>query len=210
MKRITIHSTSGEPAALEEAAAIIRAGGIVAFPTDTLYGIAADPFNAVAVQRVFDAKGRGAERALPLVAADVAQLEIQLGGLPELATRLAARFWPGPLTIVVPAPPALESLTGGTGSVGVRVPAHPVARALCRAAGGLLTATSANRSGEPSTADPAVVAASIGGVLDAILDGGMSPGGMPSTVVDVITGDARLVRAGAVDWEQIQACLRLE
>jgi L-threonylcarbamoyladenylate synthase len=210
MKRIPIHSTSGDPAALEEAAAIIRAGGIVAFPTDTLYGIAADPFNAVAVRRVFDTKGRTAERALPLVAADIAQLEIQLGGLPELATRLAARFWPGPLTIVVPAPETLEAVTAGIGSVGVRVPAHPVARALCRVAGGLLTATSANRSGSPSTADPAVVASTLADHLDALLDGGVSPGGMPSTVVDVTTGDARLVRAGAVDWELVQACLRLE
>ncbi len=210
MKRITIHSTSGDAAGLEEAAAILRAGGIVAFPTDTLYGIAADPFNAKAVQRVIEAKGRTTERALPLVAADIAQLSVQLGGLPHLATRLAARFWPGPLTIVVPAPASLDAVTGGTQSVGVRVPGHPVARALCRASGGLLTATSANRTGHPATADPAIVAAALEAHLDALLDGGPSPGGKPSTVIDVTTGEARLVRAGAVDWEQVQACLRVE
>jgi L-threonylcarbamoyladenylate synthase len=212
MKHLTIHSdlrgSSGDSGPLQDAAAIVRSGGIVAFPTDTLYGIAADPFNAEAVEKVFVAKGRTTDRALPLVAADITQVESALGKLPEIGAWLAARFWPGPLTIVIAALPAVSAVSGGTGGVGVRVPGHPIARALCRAVGQPLTATSANRSGEPPTDDPAVVASTLAGYLDALVDGGRSPGGAPSTVVDVTTGEARLVRAGAISWEQVLACLR--
>jgi L-threonylcarbamoyladenylate synthase len=111
-------------------------------PTDTLYGLAVDPRQADAVARVFSVKGRGAERALPLIAADTAQVIAHIGDLPPLAERLAARFWPGPLTLLLAAPAALAAdVNGGTGRIGVRVPAHDVARALCRACATLLTAT---------------------------------------------------------------------
>ena len=130
-------------------------GGLVALPTDTLYGLAADPFSAAAVARVFAVKGRAAERALPLIAADAAQVAAHLGRLPAAGQRLAERFWPGPLTLLMPAPRALaRDVTGGTGRVGVRVPADAVARAICAEAGRPITATSANISGEPATADP--------------------------------------------------------
>ena len=163
LMRIIVSERSPDAAGIERAAAVIRAGGLVAFPTDTLYGLAADPFNADAVARVFAAKGRGAERALPLIAADEAQIARQLGRLPPLAGALAERFWPGPLTLLIAAPPTLAAaVTGGTGRVGVRVPAHDVARALCRASDSVLTATSANLSGDPATDDPDAVAASLG------------------------------------------------
>lgn len=196
--------------ALGRAAASIRAGGVVAIPTDTLYGLAADPFNADAVGRVFAIKGRTAEWALPLVAADAAQIAAHLGALPPLALPLAARFWPGPLTLLVLASDRLApEVTGGTGRVGVRVPAHLVARRLCEACERPLTATSANLSGQPAADDPDEVARSLGRGSDImLLDAGKTPGGPPSTIVDVTMAEPRLVRAGAISWEAVLACLQ--
>jgi L-threonylcarbamoyladenylate synthase len=206
MIRVVVDPRSPDPAAIELAATAIRAGKLVALPTDTLYGLAADPFNRDAVARVFAAKGREAGKALPLIAADRAQIEASLGPLPATARALAERFWPGPLTLLVAAPPALVSgATGGAARVGVRVPDHPIARALCRAAGSPLTATSANVSGQPATADPDVVAASLASHVDVLLDGGPAAGGQPSTIVDVLDSTMTLIRAGAIPWEAIEA-----
>ena len=209
LMRIIVTERSPDAAGIARAAAIIRAGGLVAFPTDTLYGLAADPFNAEAVARVFAAKGRGVERALPLIAADEMQITRQLAALPPLAGPLAERFWPGPLTLLIAAPPTLAAaVTGGTGRVGVRVPAHDVAQALCRASETVLTATSANLSGGPATDDPDVVASSLADRVDVLVDAGRSAGGQPSTIIDVTGSEARLVRAGAIPWEEIKATLR--
>jgi L-threonylcarbamoyladenylate synthase len=198
---------AGVDAAVAQAAAVVARGGVVALPTDTLYGLAADPFDARAVARVFEAKGRADTQPLPLVAADEAQVERCLGALPAPGRRLAARFWPGPLTLLVAAPPSLApAVTAGTGRVGVRVPAHDVTRALCRAADRPLTATSANRSGQPATADPDEVARAMGGVVDLLLDAGRTPGGPPSTIVDVSEARVRLVREGAIAWDEIETC----
>lgn len=197
--------------ALQEAAKWIRNGGLVALPTDTLYGLAADPFRADAVARVFIVKGRMADRGLPLIAADAEQVAARLGPLPPNGRRLAEKFWPGPLTLLVPAPAALaRDVTGGTGLVGVRVPAHDIARAICRGAGGPITATSANRSGQPATADPGEVERTLGADVDLLIDAGPTPGGAPSTIVDVTVPVPRLVRAGAVPWDDIQAWLNLD
>jgi L-threonylcarbamoyladenylate synthase len=207
MIRLVVNQIEPEPAILERVAAVIRAGGVVALPTDTLYGLAADPFNAPAVRRVFLVKGRTSGRALPLVAADVAQINAQLGLLPPLALALAEGFWPGPLTLLVPASGALAAdVTGGTGRVGVRVPAHAVARGLCRACGSVLTATSANLSGRPASNDPDDVARSLGSELDVLLDAGKAPGGPSSTIVDVTGVEPQLVRAGAIPWEEVRTC----
>jgi len=193
---------------VHEAAKLIRAGAVVAIPTDTLYGLAANPFSEEAVLRVFAAKGRPADRPLPLVAADVDQIEAHLGRLPPRAAALAARFWPGPLTLVIAAPAGLApQVTAGTGSVGVRVPAAAVARAVSLAVGHPITATSANISDEPGTADPAVVEALLGDRIDLLIDGGTTPGGPASTIVDMTVNPPALVRAGAISWEQVQACL---
>jgi len=193
---------------VHEAAKLIRAGAVVAIPTDTLYGLAANPFSEEAVLRVFAAKGRPADRPLPLVAADVDQIEAHLGRLPPRAAALAARFWPGPLTLVIAAPAGLApQVTAGTGSVGVRVPAAAVARAVSLAVGHPITATSANISDEPGTADPAVVEASLGDRIDLLIDGGTTPGGPALTIVDMTVNPPALVRAGAISWEQVQACL---
>lgn len=209
MIRRSIDPVSPDPAVLAEASRIISSGGLVALPTDTLYGLAVDPFRAAAVARVFAAKGRSAERALPLIGADADQIEQAFGALPPLARPLASRFWPGPLTILLAAPAALSAeVTGGTGRVGVRVPAHHVARALCRACASLLTATSANVSGEPSSDDPNEVERTIGGRIDLLLDAGRTRGGPPSTIVDVTGSAPRLVRAGAIGWDEVLACMR--
>jgi L-threonylcarbamoyladenylate synthase len=208
MRRLAIDARRPDAAVLEEAAATIRAGEIVAVPTDTLYGLAADPFSKAAVERVFAAKKRSAERALPLIAADIAQVEAHLGRLSSDARRLADAFWPGPLTLLVPRSETMPGeLTGGLGQVGVRVPAHVVARELCRACGRPLTATSANTSGSPASAEPGEIARTLGDAVALLLDAGPAPGGPPSTIVDVSEGSVRLLRPGSVPWDEVQACL---
>ena len=211
MRRVAIDAHQPDASVLEEAATVIRGGGIVAVPTDTLYGLAADPFSAAAVERVFAIKARSAERALPLIAADIKQIEDRLGPLPPAGQRLAAAYWPGPLTLLVRRPSTLASdVTGGLDQVGVRVPAHAVARELCRVCGGPLTATSANLSGAPASADPDEVARTMGEGVGLLLDAGPTAGGPPSTIVDVSGRAIRLVRPGAIPWEEVQACLGRE
>lgn len=213
MRRVFVDPGAPQRDAIEEAGMWIRQGGVIAVPTDTLYGLAADPFNAAAVARVFAIKGRSAERALPLIAADTAQIAAHIGPLPPVAQRLAGRFWPGPLTLLVPAPAALVAdVSGGTGLVGVRVPGDAIARAVCAGAGRPITATSANISGRPATADPDEVERTLGDVVDFLLDTGRTPGGAPSTILDVTDltgGEPRVIRAGAVSWDDIQRCLQL-
>lgn len=190
-------------AILRRAVETLAAGGIVAFPTDTLYGLAVDPRNEQAVDRLFRVKGRSSDHALPLVAADFAQAQ-QVGVLPPLARRLATQFWPGPLTLVVRATAGLApSVHAESGKVAVRVPAHLVARELARLVDHPITSTSANRSGEspPATAD--AVVAMLGNEIDLVLDAGETSGGLPSTIVDVTGAPMRLVRAGAVSWERV-------
>jgi L-threonylcarbamoyladenylate synthase len=153
-------------------------------------------------------KGRAVGSALPLIAAGADQVTTHLGLLSPSAERLASKFWPGPLTLLIAAPPRLApDVTAGTGRVGVRVPSHDVARAICRAADRPITATSANRSGRPATADPDEVERTLGDDLDLLIDAGMTPGGAPSTIVDVSGPTPQLVRAGAVPWTEIEAWL---
>ena len=191
-----------DAAVVRQAAEMIREGLIVAYPTDTLYGLAVDPRNGAAVRRLFDLKGRPETSALTLVAADVAQAR-EAGRMTVAAERLAARWWPGPLTVVLDAAAVLaaETLAGGR-TVGIRVPDHPVAVALARGAGFSITATSANRSGATAASAPEAVAEALPDV-DAILDAGPSPGGRPSTIVNATTGDVTLVRAGVVPWDRV-------
>ena len=211
MRRVWVDSVAPDRAALEEAAEAIRAGGVVVLPTDTFYGLAADPFSRPAVLRVFSLKGREAGQALPLIACDVEQVECRVGKLPRAVRALADHFWPGPLTLLLAAPDTVaEEATGGTGRIGIRVPNHVVATELCRLCDRPLTATSANLSGRPASADPGTVAEGLAEVeaqIDVLLDAGPTPGGSPSTIVDVGDDEPRLVRAGAIPWNTIQACL---
>ena len=208
MRRVFVDPDSPQRDAIDEAATWILNGGVVAIPTDTLYGLAADPFSAGAVARVFAVKGRSADRALPLVAADAGQVSAHLGRLSEAASRLASRFWPGPLTLLVAAPRTLaKDVSGGTGKVGVRVPANEVARRIAAVVGRPITATSANASGVAATADPSEVERTLGDRIDLLIDAGPTPGGAPSTIVDADGDTPVLVRAGALAWDEIQAWL---
>ena len=208
MRRLVVSPSAPDASVIRSAVDVLEAGDVVGFPTDTLYGLAADPFSARAVARVLDIKGRPGDRGLPLVAADLAQVEACLSPLSSMARRLAEHFWPGPLTLVIPAPPTLAAaVTAGTGTVAVRVPAHAVSRALCAAAHRPLVATSANLTGRPPSANADEVAQALEGRLSVILDAGSTAGGLPSTIVDVTQPAARLVRAGAIPWEKVTAWL---
>jgi L-threonylcarbamoyladenylate synthase len=207
--RIRVDPRQPDRAAIARAADVLRGGGLAAIPTDTLYGLAADAFKPEAVARVFDVKGRASDRALPLVAASLGQVLQYFGALPAIGALLAERFWPGPLTLVLGAPDSLPpDVTGGLATVGIRIPAHAVTTALCGACGVPLTATSANLTGEPPTDDPDSVVRALGDTIDVLVDAGRTPGGAASTIVDVTGAEPRLVRAGAIAWEEVQACLR--
>jgi L-threonylcarbamoyladenylate synthase len=182
----------------------IHAGGIVGFPTDTLYGLAVDPRSALAVGRIFLSKQRSQDRPIPLVAGSVEQVRESAGTLTPLGERLASGFWPGPLTLIIPASRSLcREVHLGAGTVAVRVPDHAVARALALAAGHALTSTSANVSGRDAPASADEVAVALGGAIDVLIDAGPASGGLPSTIVDVTGAEPVLVRAGAVPWERV-------
>lgn len=196
---------------ISEAVQALRAGGVVAIPTDTVYGLAARALDASAVARVFKIKGRDAYAPLPLLIAGAKMMEQCISVSSGYATRLANTFWPGPLTIVV-----LKSyyvpdhVTAGRPSVGLRVPDHAVPRALSEALGEPITGTSANRSGEPASTSFSKLKLDMGPELDYILDGGDLPDRPASTVVDV-TGDVpRVLRLGGVSLEAIESALGIE
>jgi L-threonylcarbamoyladenylate synthase len=200
-----------DAAALARAAAAIARGEVVAYPTDTFYGLAADPRSAQAIARVFVAKGRASAEPLPLIASDLAQVEQWFGALSPDAARLAHRFWPGPLTLVLPlrADHAFPStLTAGRANIAIRVPAHPIARALALAAGGVITSTSANPSGTPPASTADAVIAMLTDRIAMVIDGGATPGGAPSTIVDLQEESPRLVRAGVLAWERVLESLQ--
>ncbi|MEW5983323.1 MAG: L-threonylcarbamoyladenylate synthase [Acidobacteriota bacterium] len=204
MRRCLVSSTEPEVEWLRQAAGVLRVGGAVAYPTDTLYGLAVDPRSEHAVLELYRMKGRWVDKAIPLVAADRCQIEHLAGRFGSLSAALAEAFWPGPLSLVIPAWPGLASpLLAGRSTVVVRVPAHPVARGLARALGHPVTSTSANASGESPAWDPDAVAHSLGDRIALLLDGGRTPGGAPSTIVDATGGRLVLVRAGAVSWESL-------
>ena len=188
------------------AAAVLRRGGLVVYPTETFYGLGALARNPAALERLARAKLRPEGKPLPLLAADLAQVE-EVAVLEGRAARLAARFWPGPLTLVLPARPDLPAeITAGTGTVGIRVPGSALARALARAAGGALVSTSANPSGGPPPARADEVSPALRGAVDHVLDGGPTTGGLASTVVVVEGEVVHLVRAGAVSFERVTGC----
>jgi L-threonylcarbamoyladenylate synthase len=196
-------------AEIERLGALLRRGGVVAYPTETFYGLGALARDPAALERLARAKGRPEGKPLPLIAAD-AGMVAEVAEVGALARSLAGRFWPGPLTLVLPARPGLPGpITGGTGTVGIRVPGSEVARALCRAAGGPIVSTSANPSGAPPPAAAASLDAALRARIDGVLDAGPSPGGLPSTVVAVAGEEVALVREGAVPFAEIERAARL-
>ena len=192
---------------LRRAAEVIGRGGVVAYPTDTFYGLAVDPRNADAVGRLFVVKGRDADKASPLIASSLAQAA-EAVEFTDMGRRLAERFWPGPLSLVLKAKDALSRDVLGRGdTAAIRVPRDEIARGLAAAVGYCITATSANLSGHSPVSTPALIDDQVRGRIDFILEG-TSPGGAPSTIVDV-TGDLpRLVRAGAIAWDRVLESLQ--
>lgn len=199
---------ANHPEAIEHAAALLRAGGVVAFPTETYYGLAVDPFNPQALERLFRIKHRPRSLPILVLVEDVAQIARLSMQLTPMYRHLIARFWPGPLTLVCPALPILPpQLTGNTATIGVRQSPDPTATALLSAFGGPITATSANISGFPAAITAEEVARMFGDALDLIIDGGTTPGGAGSTLVRDTKGVLTLIRAGKIEFSEIQACV---
>lgn len=206
-----------DPGAILEAVGVLQRGGIVAFPTDTFYGLAVDPRRGDAVERLFALKGRHGALAVPLIASDIDQA-LAAGEFRPADVVLADVFWPGPLSIVVPARPVISRAALGAGrTVAVRVPDQAVARALAAAFGFCITATSANLSGASAATSAAEIDAGItrsgegwhGGATEIlILDAGPAPGGAPSTIVELRPDGPALLRAGAIAWERVLKSLQ--
>jgi L-threonylcarbamoyladenylate synthase len=190
---------------MERAISILRQGGVVAFPTDTVYGLGACASLEPAVARVYQLKGRARSMALPLLLASISQISEVAEMVPPVAWRLAASFLPGALTLVLPSSRSVPDIvTAGGSSVAIRIPAHPVPVALIEGLGAPLVGTSANLSGQPSALTADEVYAQLGDGVDLVIDGGRCPGGRESTVVDV-TGETPVVlREGAISRKELE------
>lgn len=197
---------SSSPDAISRALEILHAGGLVAFPTDTVYGVGALAFDGQAVESIYAAKDRPIEKAIPVLIGDIQDVEKVGVNIPEPARRLAARFWPGPLTILVPKRAELPDGVSATSTVGLRVPDHAVARALLHAAGPMAV-TSANISGAQSPVTAQEVYEQLGGRIALIIDGGKTPGGIPSTLVDCSGEEVKILREGPISLREIRGAL---
>jgi L-threonylcarbamoyladenylate synthase len=204
MKTLMVVADSRE--AIKQALHILKNGGLVAFPTDTVYGVGSLVFDSKAVESIYIAKDRPIEKAIPVLIADATDMEKVGLNIPEIAYQLAARFWPGPVTCIIPKQPTLPEAVSATATVGVRVPDHEVARTLLRAAGPMAV-TSANISGQPSPSTAEEVFAQLGNRIDLIIDGGQTPGGVPSTVVDCTSDEIKILREGPITLDQIKSKL---
>jgi L-threonylcarbamoyladenylate synthase len=193
---------------IAEAGRLLREGGLVAFPTETVYGLGANALDPAAVARIFDAKGRPATNPIIVHVTTSAEAVSLVIAWPASAAKLAERFWPGPLTLVLPRSNRIpDIITAGGPTVALRLPAHPVALALIRAAGVPLAAPSANRSTQLSPTTAQHVLASLGGRIDAVIDGGATPGGIESTVIDLAGPVPRLLRPGLLPVAHLEAIL---
>ncbi len=205
---LTVDPAEPDPQAIAEAAQVLLAGGLVAFPTETVYGLGALALDARAAGRIFVAKGRPATDPLIVHIATLAGLAAVSGSLPAGVEGLAHAFWPGPLTLIVPRSPAVpDVVTAGGETVAVRIPAHPVARALLLAANVPVAAPSANRFSRPSPTRAEHVLADLDGRVDLVLDGGPTPVGVESTIVDLTHTPPRMLRPGGVSFEALLAQL---
>jgi L-threonylcarbamoyladenylate synthase len=190
---------------LDEIGSVIRSGGVIAFRSDTFYGLGADPFNPQAVQRIRDLKGREDKKPILVVISDTPQVNRLIASRSRSFDELTERFWPGPLTVIGEAAAALPiELTAGTKTVGVRLPDDDKVRALVAACGGALTATSANASGQSPARTAEETEKYFDNQLDLIVDGGHAKSEAPSTVVDATTDQLRLIREGVLPWSEIR------
>lgn len=197
--------------ALEKIRSIVSAGGVVAFPTDTFYGLGADPFNPDALSKIFRIKQRPADKPLLILIHSVDQLDRLTVEVTANARKLMERFWPGPLTLIFKASPHLpEALTAGTGTIGIRLPDNTFTRRLLEELGHPLTAPSANISGDKEPVTAKEVADALKKGLDLIVDGGPAPGGEPSTILDTTTETPTLLRGGAILRAELEAVLPIQ
>lgn len=186
-----------------EAVQCLKSGGIIAIPTDTVYGLAGDPFNPDAVQRLYTVKGRPDGKPIPLVLSSVADVHRVSQNLPEFFFHLTDRFWPGGLTIVIEAKGLLPVLTAGGNTVGVRIPDNPLLLQILRAFGGPAAITSANLSGEPPATSPGEIGEDLASRINMIVDGGKTPGPIPSTVYDISVSPPVIRRHGVISEETL-------
>jgi L-threonylcarbamoyladenylate synthase len=199
MPRIWVWEEERAGAFLEEAQRVLRGGGVMAVPTDTFYALAVQPFNEAALARLFVLKERPPEKPLLVLIPDPEMLNQVVRSVPAAASQLMALFWPGPLTLILPARPECPTgLTAGTGTIGVRQPRQPLVSRMMRFLGFPVTGTSANRTGQSPLTEASEVAREFGETVDLILDAGPCPGGLPSTIVDLTVNPPRLVRPGAI------------
>jgi L-threonylcarbamoyladenylate synthase len=192
------------PESIQRALVLLKKSGLVAFPTDTVYGLGASAFDGKAIEEIYIAKSRRLEKSIPILIGDIHDLERVAVEIPEIAIRLADRFWPGPLTLLIPKREGLPRQVSSTATVGVRMPDHPFALNLLRRAGPMAV-SSANLSGQDSPTTAEEVMNQLTGRVSLILDGGRTPGGIPSTVVDCLGVELAIVREGPISMDQILA-----
>ena len=208
---LRIHPDEPEPELVDWVAQRLEAGEVVALPTDTFYGLAVDPVNLRAVERIYELKNRARHKPLSLLVADVAQAYSLARNCESAFDKLAERFWPGPLTIIVKAGSRLPlRVTANTGNVALRVPEAPIARAVVARLGLPITATSANLHGMPECTYAGCVRDQLGGMLPLIVDGGPTARSVPTTIVDLSNGDSAwtILREGAIPTHEIALCLQ--
>jgi L-threonylcarbamoyladenylate synthase len=193
--------------AWKRAAEVLQSGGLVVFPTDTVYGVGCDPRDPEAIGRVYQAKGREHTKAIPLLLSDVSHLNDVASEVPDAARALGSEFWPGALTLVVWRAEGLPAELGGGDTIAVRVPNHEGLRGCIEVCGGAVAATSANLSGQPDATDARQAEAYLGSQVDLIVDGGPSGGSVPSTVVNCTVSPPRILRVGAISVEQVRRVL---
>jgi L-threonylcarbamoyladenylate synthase len=205
---LAVDAEHPEPEIIAAAAAVIRDGGTVAFPTETVYGLGANGLDPEAVEKIYLAKGRPPRKPLILLVASIEQAKSLAGTWPDEAERLAARFWPGPLTLILPRAPVVpDVVTAGLPGVALRLSSHPVALALIGQCGLPITAPSANTSGRPSPTLAEQVRADLDGRIDMVLDGGATPAGAESTILDLSRERPVLLRLGCVNRDSLEQVL---
>lgn len=206
---LKINAQRPENELIHEVVVLLRAGKVVAFPTETFYGLAVDAANDSAIERIFQIKGRAFSSPIALIAGSKSGISGLITEIPATAQRLMQAFWPGPLTLLFPASPQISPrLTAGTGKIGIRVSSHPIADSLANCLGGPITATSANLSGAPECLTAGEVLATLGNRIDLIIDGGLSPGGKGSTFIDITVNPPVCLREGTIDFSLIEDSLK--
>lgn len=207
-RTIRLSPIEADAGLIRELAAALREGAVAAYPTETFYALGAAAFSKRPVARIYKLKGRAAGKALSVVAPDLDMVGEIAAFLPDGFVPLAGEFWPGPLTLVLPASPAVPEFLAGPGrTIAVRVPPLAWLRNLVRELGEPLTATSANLAGEPELADPDEVKARFAGRIELVVDAGPAPGGRPSTIVDLASGTPRVLREGTIPAARVLAAL---